>query len=506
MRCVILFFCYSLFSLPLIAQEPADALRYSWFSQGGTARSQAIGGAMASLGGDLSAMFVNPAGMGLYKTAELVFTSAYSFQNNQTSYLGNTQKTKDAQLNFGASGIIIPFQDEKGVITTVGIGINRVANFNNSISYNGLNNLSSYSEKYLEELIRNNVTDPNDAAKNYPNGASLAFNTFLIDTVSGSGGMVKGYRSMSTPMSGVNQQQNINSSGGITDVAISAGSRQNDKLFFGATFTVSIIDYKRNSVYRESDATGITNNDFNYFEAEEYLRTKGAGANFKLGIIYKPIEYLRLGLAFHTPTYYSLKDTYSNTITTDVEGYAGNGAKTQSSKEFNNGQNGEFPYEMLNTGRIMAGASYVFREDRDIKRQRGFISADIEWIPYKLPFFYAGEENEPYMVKVNKTIDKLYKSAFNYRVGAELKFSPVMIRGGLSWYGSPYKPGEIQGSKMNISGGLGYRDKGVFIDLTYVQQITKDGFYPYQLDQGFYAPVNVHTTTGTILMTLGLKF
>ncbi|HVF81191.1 MAG TPA: hypothetical protein VM884_04635, partial [Flavisolibacter sp.] len=52
----------------LMAQEPADALRIAWNVQGGTARVQAIGGAMGSLGGDITATFVNPAGLGFYRT------------------------------------------------------------------------------------------------------------------------------------------------------------------------------------------------------------------------------------------------------------------------------------------------------------------------------------------------------------------------------------------------------------------------------------------------------
>ena len=47
-----------------IAQLPEDALRLSWTVQSGTARIQAVGGAMGSLGGDITATFVNPAGLG----------------------------------------------------------------------------------------------------------------------------------------------------------------------------------------------------------------------------------------------------------------------------------------------------------------------------------------------------------------------------------------------------------------------------------------------------------
>ena len=44
------------------AQKPEDALRNAWFIPGGTARTIAIGGAMGSLGGDITANNVNPAG------------------------------------------------------------------------------------------------------------------------------------------------------------------------------------------------------------------------------------------------------------------------------------------------------------------------------------------------------------------------------------------------------------------------------------------------------------
>ena len=81
-----------------------------------------------------------------------------------------------------------------------------------------------------------------------------------------------------------------------------------------------------------------------------------------------------------------------------------------------------------------------------------------------------------------------------------------MVRAGFGYFGNPYESNEIKGSKMNISGGVGYRNKGKFIDLTYVHQLTKDGFYPYQLDQGFYAPTSINGGTGNIMLTVGDKF
>ena len=65
--------------LASMCQLPEDVLRYSYYPQRGSARSMAIGGAMGSLGGDINALYVNPAGLGLYKTREFVLKSRSCF-------------------------------------------------------------------------------------------------------------------------------------------------------------------------------------------------------------------------------------------------------------------------------------------------------------------------------------------------------------------------------------------------------------------------------------------
>ncbi|HVM89928.1 MAG TPA: hypothetical protein VMT76_17200, partial [Puia sp.] len=75
-------------SLKLSAQLPEDALRASWTTPSGTARQQAIGGAMGSLGGEISATFVNPAGLGFYKTNEIVLSPGFRFLSDKSHYRG----------------------------------------------------------------------------------------------------------------------------------------------------------------------------------------------------------------------------------------------------------------------------------------------------------------------------------------------------------------------------------------------------------------------------------
>ena len=68
----------AIFAQSATAQSPEEALRLAWFTQNGTARNMAVGGVMGSLGGDITANHVNPAGIGLYKTRELVLSPGFS--------------------------------------------------------------------------------------------------------------------------------------------------------------------------------------------------------------------------------------------------------------------------------------------------------------------------------------------------------------------------------------------------------------------------------------------
>jgi len=496
----------------LYAQEPTDALRYSWLTQSGTARNQAIGGAGGSLGGEFSTMFINPAGIGFYKTAEFVFTPSYSIQKYKSTYRDVLTSAPQNNFNIGATGILFSVPDYNGSKTknfTIGLGVNRAADFNSNIFYKGTNNQSSYSEKYLEELVNNNVTDPNKAANDFPFGSSLAFNTYVIDTTAAADGTVSGYRSLATPQTGVNQENRIESSGGITDIALAGAVNLKEKWFIGASLTVPVLNYERESIFTESDATSNTTNNFNYFEVNETLHTKGYGVNAKVGVIYKPVEYVRLGLAFQSPTFYELTDKYTTTITSDVEGYGGGDqVKTQSSNFFTNDAPGEFKYNLSTPWKVMASASYVFREVENVKRQRAFITADVEYINYKAASFSVLEEennagDKSYFKELNGTIDNEYKSAFNFRAGGELKFNTIMLRLGGAYYSNPYK--NDKAGRTKLSGGLGYRNKGIFIDLTYVYSINKDVHYPYRLQDNTFYAASIKNNVGNIVATVGFK-
>ncbi len=504
----------------LFAQEPLDAVRYSWLSPQGTARAQSIGGAVSALGGDITALYTNPAGIGIYKTSELVLTPGITFNSSKATYRGSTASDDKSSFNYGPTGVVwgIPSYkaNSKWKGMSVGLAFNRMANFNSNVYISGENNQSSYSEKYLDQLINGNATNPDAAALDYPYGASLGLNTYLLDPTYDSNDNLTGYASNASVATGLKQQQIINAKGGISTFSIGIGGNYNDVFYLGGSINVNTLKYTRNSSFRETDATSNADNDFNYFVADDYLRTDGTGISINLGIIVKPVDALRIGLNFQSPSWYSFKDTYYSSLTTDTEGYAG--VQSQSSLDLNDGYAGEYTYRYKTPLRIGAGLAYIFGTQADVGSQKGFVTADVEYVSYKNNAFNTqdntNQADKDYFTDLNSTMKNVFKSAVNIRLGGELKFETVMVRAGFGYYGNPYtnnyfnsQPGDItNASRMNVSGGLGWRNKGMFVDLAYIHQIIKDAYYPYRLDEGVFNAAKLSNTVGNILLTVGFKF
>ncbi len=73
------------------SQGEVEALKFSRQELYGTARSMAMGGAFGALGGDISGISVNPAGIGIYRSSEIVGTFGFS---NQKSTVGSLSRSK----------------------------------------------------------------------------------------------------------------------------------------------------------------------------------------------------------------------------------------------------------------------------------------------------------------------------------------------------------------------------------------------------------------------------
>ncbi len=492
------------------AQSPEDILRYSYFQQQGTARSIAIGGAMGSLGGDISALYVNPAGLGMYKTKEIVISPGFALNNNKADYRGTSFKSNKTGFGLGTTGAVFgngsPYSRNKS--EAFSIGISQIANFNNTLTYKGINDFSSYSEQFTEEVARSGYSNfdaiLNDPA--YAFGTSLAIDTYLIDTFN-NGSMIKGYPEFILDSGGaLNQQRTIKTSGGIYEIGLGYAANTNDKFYWGVSLGIPIVSYTRNTYFRESGATDNTNNGFNYSEWNDKLTTDGAGVNAKVGIIYKPASQVRLGFTVHTPSWYVLTDRESADMTTSV----GTGAPYQSSStRFIDGGTGSTKYMSNSPWKFIASASYVISEISDVTKQKGFVTADVEYNTYNSSNFSASDaqtsDDNSYYNELKSIIKATYKNAFNFRLGGELKFNTIMVRLGGAYYGNPYKASDISSNITQLGGGLGYRNKGIFIDLGYAYVMHKDVDFPYRLQDKANTFATYKNNQSNILLTVGFK-
>jgi long-subunit fatty acid transport protein len=444
---------------------------------------------------------------------------------SKATYLNRSESDKKNALAFGTTGFVIGTGEhgQKKRNVAFSLAINRMADFNSNILYRGQNNKSSYSQKYLEEIANNNDRDANivagepemrtDINTNYHFGTSLAFNTFWIDTVAGGTSGNFDFKTRAPFNGGLLQEQVVENRGGITEIALGGAINTNDKLMLGVSVGIPILRYDRTSTFTEADASTNANNNFDYASVKESLNTKGAGMNLKAGLIFKPQEFWRIGLALHSPTVYALTDTYETEVTTNTEGYKG--TLTDYSRDYNNGEPGITNYTLVTPYKAIASISYVLREIEDVTKQRGFLTADVEYVNYRSSSFSQDETeggfgliDRDYYSSLNRAIDNAYKGAFNFKAGGELKFTTIMVRLGAAFFGNPYKNinGE-KGNKVNLSGGLGYRDKGFFVDLTYVHSIQKDIHFPYRLEnRNLYSGANLKSNVGNVFLTVGKKF
>jgi hypothetical protein len=513
-----IFLCCFSCSLQLSAQIPEDALRLSWNAPSGTARQQAIGGAMGSLGGEISAAYVNPAGLGFYKTNEIVFSPGFRFQKDNSNYRGTTTTgTNASNFNIGTSGLVLGFMSGDGMSnTTIALAVNRTANFGSHISYRGQNDFSSFSEQYAEEFANSGMSI--DQAINSPQisyGTRMALYSYLVDTVTiGGVTQVIGQPQKILNAHGLlNQLNNSDITGGITEVALGLAGNFKEKWFLGLTFGIPIVTYHRDLVFTESDATGDGNNDFASSTYTEHYSSTGGGVNLKLGAIYKPSAEWRIGVALHTPTWYALTDNLSASMSTNTEKYTSAAQPiniTSQGLDAGSGNTaGALKYDLISPWKFLLSGSYIFGGGiADVKQQKGFITADAEYVTTNSSRFSPADNytDANYFKAVNSAVKSYYKGTFNLRLGGELKFNTFAARAGVAYTTSPYKPGDLKADRLFLSGGVGYRNKGIFVDLTYVLAMGQDVHFPYRLADKANTFATLKQNSGTILMTVGVKF
>ena len=292
-------------SLSSSAQNEIDALRYSQTTFGGTAKFMAMAGSWGALGGEISTLSVNPGGIGIYRKNEITVTPTVFSQNVTSTYNGSTNTDNKLNLNLENIGFILSNNwgnNDKGhgwMTFNIGFAYNKINNFNSRVIIDGTNNTSSL----LNSFATNSTGSSPSQLELF--STQLAFATNLIDTIPGT----LDYVSAIPAGSVLQQKKTIETSGSMGETVISAGGNYLNKLFLGITVGFSTINYSEQSTYRE-----ITALDSLSFAFHNSLTTRGNGINFKFGVIYQPADWLRLGGAIHSSTFYTLSDRWNSDI------------------------------------------------------------------------------------------------------------------------------------------------------------------------------------------------
>ena len=479
MKSIKLISIFLLLSVSVLAQNETDALRYSSLNFGGTARFTGMGGAFGAVGADFSTLSFNPAGIGLYKKSELTFSPSFYISNIGSTYQNNLSTDTKLNLNINNFGIIFAVKlgdDTKKGWKNVqfGIGVNRTQNFNSRMVIEGDNRTSSLMSDYILRAKGNKPKNLDDFS------TGLAYDTYLIDPIGDS----TEYSSVISK-GGVFQRKSINTSGAMSEVVLSFGGNYNDRLYIGATLGLSSIKYTENSVYSETDVADTIANFKNY-TLNDHLETTGSGINLKVGLIYRATNWLRLGAAIHTPTYYyNMTDNYYRNFKSNVDAL---GTYTADSPK------GSFEYSLTTPFRAIGSIAFLFG-------QHGLLSADYEYVNYSDASLHSVNDE---FIDVNDNINNSYRGAGNLRVGTEWSIDIFKIRGGFALYDSPYKTTVNDGRKMYFTGGFGFREQNYFVDLAYIYGKYTENYYLY--DSGLVPAAKNNIITHSIIITGGIRF
>lgn len=529
----------------------------------GTARSMSMAGAFGALGGDLSVLSQNPGGIGVYRSNEIGFTLDLDCQSAKATSQGVSSKLNDTQFMLNNIGAVATFRINSAAVPNINIGFtyNKAASFNRQyrgsvpVLSNSLSNyiaaVSNNAEVWESDLMQGDPYNPPANAYAAPWISVLGYDSFLI----GANNYISGGDSeenIRTDWYGQWQNGtrgsgtfNVHERGGIDEYNIALGGNIANVVFWGMDFGIVDVNYTRQTYWGEAldgaCVAGIdgvpyaTTADWNLYN---YFNMNGSGFNYKLGFIVKPIQELRLGFAFHTPTWYKLDQSFYGEVNykygagpdfTYTDPHTG---KTENLNpgyaQTNGGYDGYSSFRLRTPWKLIFSAAGVIGS-------RCIVSADYEWMPAHTAHFsdsYTDAWDAMYSENsyrlTNQDVRDYYQSQHTLRLGAEYRInSHWSARLGYSFVSSPVKPaakdGQIEiytsGTQPSYSWtnttnyvtcGLGYRYKAFYADLAYVYRHQGGSFHAYTPDPTPGAAPSPSASlafdSSQIALSMGLKF
>ena len=470
-------------STTLNAQNEVDALRYSTQENLGTARYSAMGGAFGSLGGEFSALSLNPAGIGMYQFSEFTFTPTFNLNSTKSYFNGTNTADYNTELDIGNLGLVftIPKADTDWKRINIAIGWNQLTSYDRNIIIEGHNNTSSLADNILEYAQGNTIDNLNSFH------GSPAFWSDLIDlenndTINGwyandNGSYISHVSSNSNKM----QAKHVQTLGGENEFVFSAGGSYNEQLYIGASIGFPSINYYENTIYSEHSFED-TINGLNGFDYQEELTTYGNGMNLKVGAIFRVNESFKIGASVHSPTYYNIEETYSTLITTHF-----NEVSYTEDSPVN-----YFEYKLQTPWKANLSASTILNKNI-------LISGDYEIIDYSSVRMNSDSYR---FTDENEIISNLYQKTENIKIGAEMNIKPFILRTGYAKLGSAFANKDF--SRENFSYGLGINNGGYYFDIAYVLSQGANEHLLYS--EEYIAPTSLVNTNQCLIFTIGFRY
>lgn len=541
-----------------MAQTQYDAARFIDTDLNGTARFVGMGGAMSALGGDISTMGSNPAGVGLYRSNDFAGTISLNNTQVKSDFEGIKGNADRSRMSFDQLGVV--FSNKIGNETSVryvnvGINYHKQRNFSRRTAMYG--NLMGMS---LTDQIANMTNhDPignynplplddydkiyNDLGGNYYGEAwsdvswlsVLGIQGYLIGPIYSPMVDDKGnqiidketgaplYQYRYGGLRGYETEYRSRETGGVNSVDINFSTNVNDRIYLGFTLGFHDVNYKRSSAYTEYGELVEENEQGEYiytptdFTLSNDFITEGTGVDAKLGVIFRPFEEsaFRMGLALHTPTLYKLTDHHWASLSSSLDSYYGETDVAYSS------------YELLTPWKINLSMGHTIGTFLAL-------GAEYEYTDYSSAELRFDDGFE--MEEENDMIDENLRGVHTFRVGAEVKLVPEFsLRAGYNYSSASFEKGaykclypnttrtdaeyENMMSRNTYTLGMGFRSSQFYVDAAFQYTCQKSEFYPfdsmfsyedamvdYPSADGLLPATKMNNERMQLLMTVGYRF
>lgn len=518
-----------------------DAYQFSQSDLRGTARFMSMGGAFGALGGDLSTLTQNPAGIGVYRSSEIGISMDIDMHSSDVE--GNKNDfTRVYCPNVGYIGSIRTGSEIMPFFQW-GVSFGRKVSFDRTFSgaYGDLgtslsNYIANFSNGYSPDLLGQSDTyNPyNESRADWL--SILAYNSYIINPV-GNTSVYNGLFNEAGPNASYGDAQYyVNQRGHIDEYSINFGGNFVNTVYWGIGFGISDFSFTQEAWYDEqignaripssaAPGAGATTGQA-YYNLSNYRRVTGSGFNVKIGAIVKPINELRFGFAIHTPTYYSFSETSDAAIDYSFDQKTGIPDGTAYTDY------AYFDWKMQSPWKLMFSAATVVGG-------RFILSADYECDFFKNMRVKDNNGNE--YTDITSDIKYYYKPQSTVRIGAEFRVSPnFSLRAGFADTFSAVEKSANEGGTFDAAGnlvgdavevytaglnpaytfdtntryitlGVGYRYKGFYIDAAYVNKHRESTYHPftsYVDSQGsMLAPLTDFTSNeNRIILSAGYKF